>query len=326
MVKIIKIKKESGIPLIGCIAFGCIDRGTNLIQIRPTSSCNLKCPFCSTNANNPAVHPVEYKIELNYLLEYAREIVKLKGPGLIAFVDSVGETMTYPNIIDLVRELSKIKEIKKIIMITNGTLLTKEKILEFEKAGLNQLNLSINSLDEALAKKLSGYSWYDINKILKIANFVNESKIELVLAPVWIPKINDEEIEKIIQLAKKLKCKIGIQKYEIYKYSRKIKKAKKLNWWKFYRQIKEWEGKFGIKLKFKCEEFGIERRKRIESVFEKNEIVNVEIKATGWLKNQMIGVAKNSCISINNCKAKINDGVKVKILENKNNLYVAELI
>ncbi|HDD34251.1 MAG TPA: radical SAM protein, partial [Thermofilaceae archaeon] len=38
------------IPLIGHLAFGIVDRGTNLLQIRPTSSCPLSCVFCSVDA------------------------------------------------------------------------------------------------------------------------------------------------------------------------------------------------------------------------------------------------------------------------------------
>jgi len=38
------------IPLFGCIAFGIIDRGTNVLQVRPISECPLACIFCSTDA------------------------------------------------------------------------------------------------------------------------------------------------------------------------------------------------------------------------------------------------------------------------------------
>ncbi len=48
MQKIINVGSE--IPLIGTIMFGLIDRGTNLIQVRPTSLCNLNCPYCSVDS------------------------------------------------------------------------------------------------------------------------------------------------------------------------------------------------------------------------------------------------------------------------------------
>src|SRR3989344_2956959 len=123
---LIEIDRESGIPLIGCIAFGVIDRGANLIQVRPTSICNIHCPFCSTSANESSVHPINYIVELNYLLDYAREVVKFKSQNgvkdIIVFIDSVGEPLTYPNIVELVKGIKELKVVKEIIMVTNGIL------------------------------------------------------------------------------------------------------------------------------------------------------------------------------------------------------------
>jgi len=109
------INEKSQIPLIGCIAFGIIDRGTNLIQIRPTSVCNQKCPFCSTNANNPKIHPNTYEIEKNYLIKWIKKVIKEKESDKIeAIIDSVGEVLCHPKIIDIIKEIKKIKEVKFI--------------------------------------------------------------------------------------------------------------------------------------------------------------------------------------------------------------------
>ena len=79
MVNLIKITKETGIPLIGTIAFGIIDRGSNLVQVRATTVCNEKCPFCSTNANNFIMHPNNYIVDPDYLLSWLNEIIKIKN-------------------------------------------------------------------------------------------------------------------------------------------------------------------------------------------------------------------------------------------------------
>lgn len=318
-----KIVIDRNIPLIGCIAFGIIDRGTNLLQVRPTSLCNLNCIFCSTNA---PVHPVYYEVDLDYLIEGIKEIVKLKGDNVLINFDSVGETLIYPKFLDLVKEVGKIKEVSEISMQTNGVLLTKDYVDKLEKFGMNRINLSINSLDKNLAKKLSGCDFYDLDKILEIASYINKSKIELLIAPVWLPNVNDEDIVKLIKLCKDWKCKIGIQKYEIYKYGRKLKEVKQINWWKFYEQLKKWEKELGVKLRLDKKDFKIEKRVRVGEVFKKNERVNVEIVAKGWWKEQMLGKARSRCISINNCENKIGDKINIRILETKNNLYVGEKI
>ena len=46
----VRITADSDIPLVGSLYFGIIDRGTSLLQVRPSCGCNLNCPFCSVDA------------------------------------------------------------------------------------------------------------------------------------------------------------------------------------------------------------------------------------------------------------------------------------
>ncbi len=326
MVGLIKINKKSGIPILGCIAFGIIDRGTNILQVRCTSVCNMVCEFCSTSANNFKMHPVNYIVDIDYLLEWVKRVVDFKGDNIQIFLDSVGDPLTHPDFVKLVDGLRKIKQIKDIIVITNGTLLTKEKIDALEKAGLTRINVSLHSLDKYQSKQLFGNKFYDLNKILEIIKYVSKSKIKLMLTPVLLHNVNDNEIEKIIKFAKEINCVIGIQNYEIYKYSRKMKEAKKITYWKFYRKIEELEKKYNTQLRFQNEAFNIERRPKIPEVFKIGEKVNAIIVCPGWFSNQMIGKAKDRCISINNCNSIVGETIKVKIIENNNNIYIAEKI
>ncbi|MBI4447565.1 radical SAM protein [Candidatus Woesearchaeota archaeon] len=323
--EVFHIMKESGVPLIGCIQFGIIDRGTNLIQIRPTTVCNLQCLHCSTCAGElSSIHQTDYIVEVNYLLDYVKEIADFKEIGIEANIDSVGEPTTYSQLISLVEGLKKISRVKRVSMQTNGTLLDETKINALEKAGLDRINLSINALEQQCAKMLSGTTTYAIEKIMRLAEVISKTKIELWICPVWIPKMNDKEIPEIILFAKKIGAKVGIQKYEEYRHSRKIKKVETLNWWKFYKQINVWEKETGMKLDYRKGEGQITKAKRIPPAFKKNEKIYVDIKASGWLKNQMIGVAKNRCVTINNCKAEIGDKISVRIIEDKNEIYLAE--
>ncbi len=324
---LIKIDKESGIPLIGSVFIGVIDRGSNLIQIRPTTICNLNCIFCSTDAGSKSrFHVNQFEVDVNYLLEWIKEIVKFKGEGVEANIDSVGEAMCYKDIIKLIKGIKKLKEVKRISMQSNGMLLDKTKIKELEKAGINKINLSLHSLDENKNKILTGCNTYNTKKVIKNAELINKSKIELLLAPVWLPGFNNEDVEDIIKLSKKLNCKIGIQKYELYKYGRKVRKIKELNYWKFYRKLEEWERKFDVKLKLGPIDFKIKRTKRIPKVFELNDKVIVDIKMPGWIDGELMGVSKNRAINIVNSNLKVGQRAKVKIINAKNELYIAKTI
>lgn len=327
MVEIVRVTKSSGIPLIGCIAFGVIDRGTNLIQVRATSVCNMNCLFCSTDAGPfSKFHKTNFVVDVDYLIEETKKVAEYKGENTKVFIDSVGEPTTYQDFITLVEGLSSISQISEISMITNATLLSKEFINQLEKAGLSQINVSLHTLNEELGKSLFGSNNYNLKKILTLLDYISKSKIKLIITPVFLPNINDTDIEDILKLSIKLDCEIGIQKYEVYPFSRKINKVHKQTYWKFYDKIKDWEKDYSKRLRIKKEDFSIINTKRLPCTLKKGERVSLLIKSPGWFNGQMIGVAKNRCVSVNNCRAKINDRINVKIIENKNNIYVSTTI
>ena len=206
---LIKITKESGIPLLGLIHIGVIDRGSSLLQVRASTYCNMKCTFCSTAANSFEIHPYNYEVELNYLVDWIKEVIKLKDNQVNQInIDSVGEPTAYPKIIELIKEVKKIPEMNIVTMQSNGTILNKEKIKLLEEAGLNRINLSVHSLNQEQSKELFGSTNYNLNRILETCKLINESKIELNLTPVYLPKANDEEIGKYFNKT--------IKKLEIY--------------------------------------------------------------------------------------------------------------
>ena len=62
-----------------------------------------------------------------------------------------------------------------------------------------------------------------------------------------------------------------------------------------------------------------------EIVFDINEKIPVMVVSKGWFENQVIAKAKDRCITILDCNADINNKINVKIIENKNNIYIAQL-
>lgn len=325
--ELIRIDKESGIPLIGCIAFGIIDRRTNLLQIRPTTVCNLNCVYCSTDSGAYSQrHNVNYVVDKDWLIEWIKEVVKYKGENDIeANMDSVGEVLTHPNIVEIIKEIKKIEQVKKISMQTNGSLLDANMLRKLEKAGLNHINLSINAIDCDIARAMSGIPAYNVNKILDCAKEIVKSGIELMITPVWVPGLNDNEMPKIIAFAKEIGAKLGVQKYEVHKFGRKPKKAKEVNYWKFYNQLSKWEKEFNVKLKLGPRDFEIHKAKSVPILFEKWDKISVDLKCHGWMKGQMIGISKNRCITLHNCAAE-KGNVRAKIIENANNIYTAEVL
>ncbi|MEM5773183.1 MAG: radical SAM protein [Candidatus Aenigmatarchaeota archaeon] len=328
MKNLIKIPKDAELPLIGLVQIGIIDRGTNLLQIRPTSICNLNCIFCSTDAGPfSKYHVCEYLVENQYLIDWLREVIKFKGK-IHAFLDSVGEILTHPKILDLISEISQLEGVESVAIETNGTLLNEEMVKEMEELKLARINLSLHALDEELNKKLVGCQEYSTKRILELIKFISGSKIDLTLTPVWVPGLNDQEIPKIINFAKRtIKNKkfpiLGIQKYEAHKFGRKPKGVKQISWFNFYKQLEKWEREFNVRLKLQPSDFGIKKVSQLPVQFKVGEKALVEIRAQGWMENEMIAIARQRSITVVNCKASLGKLLKVRILRNADNIYIA---
>ncbi|MGB9175445.1 MAG: radical SAM protein [Methanoregula sp.] len=322
------ITEESGIPLIGSLYFGIIDRGTSLLQVRPSCGCNLNCPFCSVDAGPKTLtRATSYEVEMEYLLAAVRDIARFKGPGVECHIDSPGEPLMYRRLPELVAALRELPEVTAISLQTNGTLLDSAIIAALESAGLDRVNLSLHALDPAIAQELAGVDWFDIDKLMESARAVAKSRIDLLIAPVYIPGINDAEIPKLIRFAQEIGAgkrfpPLGIQKFEHYRYGRSPKGVKAQSWWQFYnRSIAPWEKECGLRLRLDpVRDFGTVRRPFVPLAFKKGEKVTVEIRAPGWIHGEMLGVARNRVVSVYNCE-KQSGNVRVKIVSTKHNIY-----
>lgn len=323
----IYIHKNSKIPLIGTNYFGLIDRGTNLIEVKPITSCNLGCIYCSVDEGPRSRRKVDFVVEKDYLVEEFKKIVDYKAVNDIdAHINAQGEPFLYKDIISLVEDIAKIKQVKVISIDTNGTLLTKQLVDRLATAGLTRINLSLNALDPKIANIIAGFP-YNLKRVMEIAAYIPK-KMDLIIAPVWLPGYNDEEMPKLAKFASKIgagkNCpKIGIQNFLPYKFGRNPIKAVSID--AFYRTLKKMEEKHHIKLIYDMKDFNVRPVKELPKPFKKGQIIEAEIAFPGRLKNEMIAIANNRLISIPNC-FKEHGLVKVKIKRTKHNIFLAELI
>ena len=324
------ITEESRIPLIGSLYFGIIDRGTSLLQVRPSCGCNLNCPFCSVDAGPESkTRATSYEVEMEYLLGAVQEVARFKGHGVECHIDSPGEPLMYRRLPELVAAMKGIEEVTAISLQTNGTLLDTRTIAALESAGLDRINLSLHALDPNLAKVLAGADWFDSEKLVASAREVAASKIDLLIAPVYIPGINDAEIPRLIRFAQEIGAgkrfpPLGIQKFEHYRYGRSPKGVKAQSWWQFYnRSLAVWEKESGLRLRLDpVRDFGTVRRPFIPLAFKKGEKVTVEIRAPGWIHGEMLGIARDRVVSVYTCE-KQSGNVRVKIIAIRHNIYTA---
>ncbi len=316
-IKYIDIKSE--IPIMGVDFLGVIDRGTNIIELKPLTLCNLRCKYCFVSSGD---YSTNFVVNSHYLVEKVKQIAKLKGNyDLEIHLAPYGEILLYKELFRLLNNLSEIEGVSTISMQSNGLLLSTRIIEKLKKNHLTRINISLNSLKEVIDCYLCNCTHYDVNKLLKNIYTLLNCNIQVLIAPVWFPGENEKDIEEIIELVLKLRgegyskqqIQIGIQKYLIYKTGRTLKKIKPKSWGYFYLQLSKLEKKYSIKLKLGPKDFGIHKRARVSTLdLKKDDLIKIKIVSRGRWMNECIG--------------KINDTLGIKILLKKPLVFSEELI
>src|SRR5216683_2651915 len=114
-----------------------------LAQIIPIRRCNLDCAYC--NEYDKVSSPVPLETML-------RRIDRLGDLGTTIITLSGGEPMLHPDLDTMIRRIRERGAIATLI--TNGLLLTPDRIQRLNRAGLDYLQISIdNVLPDEISKK-----------------------------------------------------------------------------------------------------------------------------------------------------------------------------
>ncbi|MDD5086694.1 MAG: radical SAM protein [Candidatus Nanoarchaeia archaeon] len=315
------IHRNSGIPLIGSNSFGIVDRNTSIVDIRPITSCNLNCIYCSVDSGISSKNQTDFVVEREYLVEEFKKILDFKDCELEIHLGTQGEPLLYAEIAELIKDFSSFEKVKTISIDTNATLLNEELVDRLADAGLTRINVSINSLNPEIAKKMAGCK-YNVEKIKKIVLYASK-KMQVAIAPVLLPGFNENDMEELIEFAKKLRKNnesyfIGIQNFLNYKFGRNP--CKQLSWDQFYEKMRKLEKKTNTKLLLSADDFNIKKTKKLPKPFKKGDVIEAQVICPGRIKNEMIAVSKNRSISVLNCFKK--GKVKIKIIRDKHNIFV----
>ncbi len=327
--EVVYIHEGMDVPLLGYNAFGLIDRGTNLIQVRGVSGCNLSCVFCSVDEGPYSrTRMRDFVVDIDYLMRWFDEVARIKGKGLEAHLDGQGEPLIYPFRVELVQALREHPNVSVISMQSNGTLLNDKLVEELAEAGLDRVNLSLHSLDPEKARMLMGMKNYDLDHVLDMAEALVNAGIDVLLAPVIIFGVNDDEAEAFIEFARKIGAgkrwpALGFQNYIPYKFGRNPTIAKLVPFKEFYSWLRKLEEKTGTRpLVLKPRHFGMEKREFIPLAFRPGEIVKAEIVLPGRIQGEMLAKARNRLIEVINTDADVGDRVRVRIVRTRHGIYI----
>lgn len=168
------------------------------LRISVTDRCNMRCIYCMPYSNNVWI---EQKNILNF-----KEIIRLANIFADLGVEKIkitgGEPMVRPKIEDLVKSLSHIKGIRSISITTNGILL-KEKIKDLIDAGLNSVNISLDTFNPKKFKSMTGIEESGLIKVIDSIKTANSLGLRVKINTVIIRGWNDNEIIQFANYARK---------------------------------------------------------------------------------------------------------------------------
>ena len=131
------------------------------IRLSITDVCNFKCGYCLPNGYQIDKSDNRKFLHLEEIKRLAKVFSKL---GVCKIRLTGGEPTVRKDFFDIIKILKNEAGIKKVVITTNGYHLDK-KAKMFVDSGLNGINISIDSLDRNIFKKVTGH--YRLPEILK---------------------------------------------------------------------------------------------------------------------------------------------------------------
>jgi cyclic pyranopterin phosphate synthase len=165
------------------------------LRISVTDRCNFRCVYC--RSANPENHMAEHAL-LEWD-EYERLARILVGMGIRKIRVTGGEPLVRPGVEDFIGRL-KALGVQDLSMTTNGHLLA-ERCDRLVAAGLNRINISLDSLDREKFEQITRTKTFD--QVLAGIEAAQSSPLRPVkVNAVLVRGINDGEVEAFAEFAR----------------------------------------------------------------------------------------------------------------------------
>ncbi|HCW53753.1 MAG TPA: GTP 3',8-cyclase MoaA [Clostridium sp.] len=172
------------------------NRKIDYIRISITDRCNLRCVYCMPEQG---IKLVEHNDILTYeeIIRLCRLFVKI---GISKVKITGGEPLVRKDAHKLIRAIKEINGIDNVTMTTNGILL-EDQIDDLVNAGLDAVNISIDTLKEDKYREITRLG--DINKVMAgIKKCLTYKNLKVKINCVPIKGENEEELLNLINLCK----------------------------------------------------------------------------------------------------------------------------
>ena len=165
------------------------------LRVSVTDRCNFRCVYC--RSANPDNHMAEHELLRWDELERVARI--LVGMGIRKVRVTGGEPLVRPGVEEFISRLKSLG-VADLSLTTNGQLLA-ERCDRLVAAGLNRINISLDSLDRAKFEKITRTRSFD--KVIAGIDAAQNSRLRPVkVNAVLVRGLNDDEIEAFAEFAR----------------------------------------------------------------------------------------------------------------------------
>lgn len=171
-----------------------IGRTIEYLRISLTDKCNLRCKYCMPECG---VKHLAHD-EILTLEEISRLTNLLAKLGIKRVRITGGEPLVKKNVCKLISDINQIDEIERISLTTNGILL-KDMSADLLSAGIDDVNISLDTLNREKYKELTGED--NLSKVLDSIDCAIEMNLKPKINCVPMKEWNEDEIAEIANLA-----------------------------------------------------------------------------------------------------------------------------
>lgn len=169
-------------------------REISYLRVSITDRCNYRCIYCKPEEQFEFI-PHEEILRYEEIVEIIEEAVNL---GVTKVRITGGEPLARKGVVDFIKKLREIKKLEDISLTTNGFFLS-EYAEKLKDAGLNRVNISLDSLQEEKYKRITRGG--SLEKALKgIDSVLKAGLLPIKINTVLIRRINDDEVEDFVKL------------------------------------------------------------------------------------------------------------------------------
>jgi len=171
--------------------------GRQIIDLRVsvTDRCNFRCVYC--RSADPENHMAHH--ELLEWDEFERLVRILVGMGIRKVRVTGGEPLVRPGVEDFIARL-KAMGVQDLSMTTNGYLL-ESRVGALVAAGLDRINISLDSLDRAKFERVTRTKTFD-DVMAGIEAAHNSPLRPVKVNAVLVRGLNDDEVEAFAEFAR----------------------------------------------------------------------------------------------------------------------------